>query len=219
VAGQNADHAWRFTLSNEAGRTLRSWRVISENDLGAQVGTPALVGGDPVVVLEVGQETKTEFLYEYEVLRLARAGGAKPRFALATDTRAVWGDTPITGVRVGPDGHLYRMQSSRTAGVSIGRYRLDAAQPKPPAPKPPAPTPADPKGQPIDDGGLTAPSVTVPPAQPAATPAATQSAVRPWLPWLAGVAASTLAGLPIWLVYRRRHPAGLGPHGGSGTPS
>ena len=219
LAAQNADHAWRFTLSNEAGRTLCSWRVTSENDLGAQVGTPALVGGDPVVVLEVGQETKTEFLYEYEVLRLARAGGAKPRFALATDTRAVWGDTPITGVRVGPDGHLYRMQSSRTAGVNIGRYRLDPAQPKPPSPKPPAPTPPTPKGQPIDNGGLTAPPVTVPPAQPAAAPAATQSVIRPWLPWLAGVAASALVGLAMWLLYRRRHPAGLGPRGRSGVSS
>jgi hypothetical protein len=65
---------------------------------------------------------------------------------------------------------------------------------------------------------MTTPSVTVPPAQPA-TPAATDSALRPWLPWLAGVAASTLAGLAMWLLYRRRHPAGLGPHGRSGVPS
>jgi hypothetical protein len=209
----------RFTLSNEAGRILGDWRVTSQDDLGAAAATPALVGGDPVVVMGISKETKSEFLYEYQVLRLARTGGASVRFALAPDTRAVWGDTPITGVRVGPDGHLYRMQSTRTAGVSIGRYRLDPAQPKPPTPKPPAPTPPAPKGPQIDNGGLTAPPVTVPPAQPAAAPAATHSAVRPWLPWLAGVAASSLAGLVMWLLYRRRHPAGLGPHGRSGVPS
>jgi hypothetical protein len=207
----------RVTLSNEAGRVLRGWRVTSQDNLGAEVATPALVGGDPVVVVEVARETKTEFRYEYQVLRLARAGGASVRFAIAPDTSVVWGDTPITGVRVGPDGQLYQLRTSRTSGVDIARYSLTPTQDTPPTTAP-TPEPPPPTGPPIDNGGMTAPPVTAPSTQPA-TPAATDSALHPWLPWLAGVAASTLAGLAMWLLYRRRHPAGLGPHGRSGVPS
>jgi hypothetical protein len=130
----------------------------------------------------------------------------------------VWGDSPTTGIRVGPDGHLYRLRSSRTAGVSIARYSLDPAQPDPPAPNPPTPTPPGPTptGPPIDHIDIPAPPVTTPPAQPA-TPAASRSIIGPWLPWLAGAAASTLAGLVMWLLHRRRHPVGPGPHGRSGV--
>jgi hypothetical protein len=198
-----------FTLRDEAGRILRGWRVTSQDDLGAEVATPALVGGDPVVVVEIARETKADFLYEYQVLRLARAGGASVRFAIGA--HAVWGDTPITGVRVGPDGQLYQLRTSRTSGVDIARYALDPIKHTPPT-TPPAPKPADPKAAPVDNGGMTAPPVTVAVAQPAA-PAASQSATSPWLPWVAGLAASTVAGLVMWLLYRRRHPAGLGPRG------
>jgi hypothetical protein len=218
LAAQNADHAWRFTLSNEAGRTLRSWRVTSEDDLGAQVGTPALVGGDPVVVVEVTRETKSEFLYEYEVLRLARSGGTSVRFAISPEGRVVWGDTPITGVRIGPDGQLYQLRTSRTRGVDIARYSLDPVPHDTPPTTAPAPKPPAPKGPQVDNGGIVAPPVTAPPAQPA-TPAATQSAIGSWLPWVTGVAASALAGLAMWLLYRRRHPTGLGPRGRSGVSS
>jgi hypothetical protein len=209
----------RFTLRDEAGGILRSWRVTSQDDLGAEVATPALVGGDPVVVVEISRETKADFLYEYQVLRLARAGGANVRFAI--DAHAVWGDTPITGVRVGPDGQLYQLRTSRTSGVDIARYALDPIQHTPPTTAP-APKPADPKATPVDHGGMTAPPVTQPPAQPAtpaADPAAAHSASGSWLPWLAGVAASAVAGLVMWLLYRRRHPAGMGPRDRSGVAS
>ena len=185
----------RVTLGNQAGRVLRGWRVTSQDDLGAEVATPALVGGDPVVVVEISKETRAEFLYEYQVLRLARAGGASVRFAIAPDTRAVWGDTPITGVRVGPDGRLYQLRTSHTGGVDIVRYSLTPVQDTRPTTTP-APNPPEPTGPRVDDGGAAAPPVTVPPAQPAA-PAATGPGLRPWLPWLAGVTASTLAAVRV----------------------
>ena len=198
---------WRFALSDQAGRSLRGWRVTSQTDLGALAGTPALVGGDPVVVLEVSQQTKTRFLYEYEVLRLARAGGTSVRFAIAPESRVVYGEAPMTGLRIGPDGQLYQLRSSRTAGVSIARYSLAPVPHTPPTPDP-TPPPPPPTGPPIDNGGITTPTVTLPttpPTTPAADPAATQSAVRQWLPGLAGVTAAILTGLAIWLLYRRRH--------------
>ena len=218
AARHDSPGEWRITLSDQAGQVVRGWRVSSRTQLGSEGATPALVGGDPAVVIEISKETKREFLYEYQVLRLARAGGTSVRFALAPEGRVVFGDTPITGVRIGPDGQLYQLRTSRTGGVDIARYSLDPVQhttPPTTAPAPKPPTPTEPR---IDDGGRTAPPVTVAVAQPA-TPAASQSATRLWLPWVAGVAASALAGLAIWLAYRRRHPAGLGPRGGSGMPS
>ena len=86
-----------------------------------------------MVVVEVSQQTRTSFLYEYEVLRLARAGGTSLRFAIAPELRVVYGDSNMTGVRVGPDGQLYQLRSSRTAGVSIARYSLTPS----PTPHPP----------------------------------------------------------------------------------
>jgi len=29
------------------------------------------------------------------------------------------GDTPTTGLRVGPDGRLYQLRTSRTTGISV----------------------------------------------------------------------------------------------------
>ena len=199
---------WRLALTNQAGRILGGWRVTSQSDLGALGATPALVGGDPVVVLEVSQQTKSRFLYEYEVLRLARAGGTSLRFAIAPEGRVVYGEAPMTGLRVGPDGQLYQLRSSRAAGVSIARYSVTPVPHVPPttAPSPPPPPPT---GPPIDNGGLTTPTVTLPTAQPS-TPAASHSPARQWLPGLAAVGGATLTGLAIWL-YRRRHPAGQGP--------
>jgi hypothetical protein len=128
---------WRFTLSNHAGQPLRGWRITSQTSLGAQGATPALVGGDPVVVVEISQQTTAKFLYEYEVLRLARAGGTSVRFAINPAIRAQWGDPPFTGVGVGPDGQLYQLRTSRTSGVDIVRYSLDPTQPdRPPRPLP-----------------------------------------------------------------------------------
>jgi hypothetical protein len=196
---------WRFTLTNQTGRTLRGWRVTSQTDLGAVGATPAMVGGDPVVVLEVTQQTKTRFLYEYEVLRLARAGGTSVRFAIAPESRVVYGDAPMTGLRVGPDGQLYQLRSSRAAGVSIARYSLNPVPHAPPTTAP-APPPPPPTGPPIDNGGLTAPTVTLP-TIPVADPAATHSPARQWLPGLTAVTAATLTGLAMWLLHRRRPPA------------
>jgi hypothetical protein len=203
----------RITLSDQDGRFVRGWRVTSRTQLGAEGATPALVGDDPVVVYEVARETSREFLYEYEVLRLTPAGGTSQRFAIAPAGRVVWGDVPITGVRVGPDGQLYQLRSSRTGGVDIARYSLTPDRETPPTTPTtaPAPEPTTPKDPPIDKGGgVTAPTVSLPPAQPAAQPvepAAGDAAARWWLPGLAGVSAGTLAGLGMWLLYRRRRPA------------
>jgi hypothetical protein len=112
---------------------------------------------------------------------------------------------PITGVRIGPDGQLYQLRTSRTGGVDIARYSLTPDKETPPTTAP-APEPTTPEDPPVDNGGVvTAPTVSLPPAQPA-EPAASDAAARWLLPGLAGVGAGILAGLGMWLLYRRRHP-------------
>jgi hypothetical protein len=195
-------HEQRLALIDQAGQVIRAWRVTSQTDLGATTGTPALVGGDPVVVLEVTQPPAAKHRYEYLVLRLAPAGGTRVRFALAPDLFAVFGDLPITGVRVGPDGRLYRLRSNPTTGVSIARYSLDPAPP-PASPAPVAPVVTAP---PVTRPPVPAPAVTLPPSQPT-TPAAAKP-VHWWIiPGLVALASGALAALGVWLWYRRRHPA------------
>ncbi len=197
-------HEQRFALINQAGQVVRAWQVTSRTDLEvALLATPALVGGDPVVVVDALQQTNVNPPWEHRVLRLALTGGASVRFTL--DPRVVEGvDAPITVLRVGSDGQLYQLRTSPTAGVSIARYSLGPTQAAPPTTPAPVPPPAT--GPPIDQGGVTAPTVTLPPAQPATRPASRLA--RWWIiPGLVALGAGALAALGMWLWYRRQHPA------------
>jgi hypothetical protein len=115
-------HQLRVSLVDRRGVSVRSWQILSTTPV-AFTGffTPKLVGGDPVIVLDVQSGLGTSRVkWEYEVLRLS-ADGASVRFSIP---RAVWGDNLFADLRVGPDGALYQLASSPTSGVSIRRYSL-----------------------------------------------------------------------------------------------
>jgi hypothetical protein len=206
-------HEMRFTLIDRADQVVRAWRVSSRTELWPGRATPALVGRDLVVPLDVTQQTQTDYLREHLVLRLAATG--ETRQGVALDPDVVWGDDPITGLRVGPEGKLYQLRTDRTTGVSIARYSLDPAQVAPPAttaarvvptatPSLTQPRSAAPR---VTQPTVTAPKVTVPPTQPV-TPAASESASWWIMPGLAALGTSALAALGVWLLYRLRHPSG-----------
>ncbi len=74
----------RFALINRAGRLLRAWRITSGTQITESLSaTPALVGGDPVVVLLVRRPSGPagnpcrSVEDEYLVLRLARSGPSR----------------------------------------------------------------------------------------------------------------------------------------------
>src|SRR5215213_1291282 len=115
-----APHEARYALIDRRGRLVRSWRVRSRTAINFNYATPELVGGDPVVVLDVTAGTNRTRKWEYLVLRLG-ANGVRTRFSLS---RAVFGDNLLADVRIGPDGNLYQLASSPTAGVTIGRFSL-----------------------------------------------------------------------------------------------
>ncbi len=214
----------RVGLINQASQLLRAWRITSQTELDGTFAKAALVHDDLVVTLQLSKQTKGKFLWEYLVLRLAPNNTTRVQLTLAPPDRVTWGDTPVTGLRVGPDGQLYQLRTDRTTGVSIARYSLSPkptppttiTQGKAPAPPPPATnTPAP---------TVTAPTTplvqqpTTPPVQPQPTTPSvqTQPAWRALLPWLAAVAAVALAAageLWWWRRRQRRHPAGPGrPH-------
>ena len=107
----------RYALLDRRGRLVRSWRVTSKTDINPDFATPELVGGRPVVVLDVSDAAAGKM--EYLVLRLGPHGARS--FSLP---RAVFGDNLLADVRIGPDGRLYQLSSSPKSGVAISRYSL-----------------------------------------------------------------------------------------------
>jgi hypothetical protein len=200
--GQWPHHEWRFTLANQDGQVVRAWRVTSNTGLGGLIATPALVGGDPVVALVVSQPTRPGLpsLTECLVLRLGPTGGTRARFAL--DAYPVWGDQPVTGLRVGPDGRLYQLRSSHTTGVSIARYSLTPAKTTPPTTTTPGGA-APPSTVTPSATSTPAPTVT-PPTTP---PVQAQPVGRSILPWAMAVVVPALLAAAVGgrLWYRRRH--------------
>jgi hypothetical protein len=78
----------------------------------------------------------------------------------------------------------------------------------------PAPAPPPANAPPVTHPQVPAPAVTTPSAQPA-TPAVAQAESRWIIPGLAALGSGTLAALGMWLLYRRRHPAGSSRQGRS----
>jgi hypothetical protein len=97
--------------------------------------------------------------------------------------------------------------TGRCGGANLGAAAKLVVQAAPTPTTTPAPAAPTATGPPIDQPQVPAPTVAGPPAQPAAT-AAAQPASRWIIPWLAALGSGTLAALGVWLLYRRRHPAG-----------
>jgi hypothetical protein len=120
-----SSHEVHFALVDRGGKVVRAWRVTSRTAVGPARATPALVGDDVVVALDVTRQTKAnKNLLEHLVLRLS-AHGASQRLAL--DAGVVWdpdGTTTTTPLRIGPDGRLYQLRTNPKTGASIARYRL-----------------------------------------------------------------------------------------------
>jgi hypothetical protein len=129
--GNQLPHEVRLALVDRAGRVVRAWRVESRTVIGWK-GTPALVGGDPVIVLSADGSGPWKIRkYAYLVLRLGPSGSIRTRFTLprnmpwqTPDPRAAWGEIITTDIRVGPGAKLYQLGSSPDTGAAIYRYSL-----------------------------------------------------------------------------------------------
>jgi len=108
----------RVALIDRAGRVVKSWRIVSRTDINFGYATPEVVGGDPVLVLDVTAGTGTAFKWEYLVLRLGPSG-LRTQFSLR---HVAFGDNILADVRIAADGSVYQLGSSPTSGVTIRRY-------------------------------------------------------------------------------------------------
>jgi hypothetical protein len=180
--------------------------VVQEAPSRLQVSPPSVTAGDTVIVSgwlppAPGSQCATA------VTLLSRAFGGTKEFA----------GVPALGAAVQPDGSFAvttRIPRAKAAGTytitgrcgggNIGASATLVVRPPPPATTTPAPAPPTPL--------VTHPQAPTPTAAPTPLPATTpgsQLTSRWVLPGLAAVGASTLAGLAMWLGYRRRHPASL----------
>lgn len=188
--GEGDAHAWRFTLIDVAGRVVRAWRVTSEDELfGGGVDVLGMVDGSPAVVLDLSRQTPDDFLWEYVAIRLPLAQDAPREISL--DPHATWGDVPVTGIRLGPDGQLYQLRTDIERGVRVARYALAAEvlTPSPTRTLTPtlSPTPSTPSFS-------EEPSPTPPPTRSSGSAA----------PWLIGGGMVLLAGVGTYAWWTRR---------------
>lgn len=169
----NPVHEIRLTLRDRAGTAEHTWQVTSDSELGTDHGAhAAIVGDDVVVALSLSHQSGARFDYDVVVLRLPLAGPLRYRLTLEPPARAVFGEY-LTALRVGPDGAMYQLRSSRTSGVTIARYAMG------PVVTPPTTTTstAAPTTSP------TAPA-TRPVVPPTAAPRPPASSSRAWIAWL-----------------------------------
>jgi hypothetical protein len=199
--GEGSAHHWNLTLTDRNDRVVGDWRVTSDDDLGGTIDEPGMVEGHPVVVLEVARQTQDDFLYEYVAVRLPGDGETVKQLSL--DPRAVWGDVPVTGLRVGPNGSLYQLRSDIDTGVTVARYALAAPATPPPSSTPPSsPTPT------VTRPTVTPPTATTPTvASPDGTEPASPTVSSSKTGWIVGgsLVALSVVGLVIWLWYWRRN--------------
>jgi hypothetical protein len=126
VMSQVGVHEAHFALADKSHRIVRAWRIRSNTQiaLAQRALTPALVGGELVVQVDVSRQVKNDILWEHVIMRLA-PNGTRQRFSL--DAKAVWGDDgaePITPLRIGSEGRLYQLRTNPKTGASIARYSL-----------------------------------------------------------------------------------------------
>ena len=126
IVSQLGVHEAHFALVDRSQKVLRAWRVRSKTPLALaqRALTPALIGGDLVVQVDVSRQLKGTFLWEHVVMRLSPSG-TRDRFSL--DAKAVWGDDgaePITALRVGSNGKLYQLRTNPKTGLKIARFSL-----------------------------------------------------------------------------------------------
>jgi hypothetical protein len=192
----------RIAVLDASGRPVRAWRVTGDTDMAPpDAALPALVNGDPVVPLDLFQ-AKPAWKLEQLAVRLT-ASGAPVRLRL---DNTIWGDKPTTEYRTGPDGSFYQLQTSRTAGVKIVRYRLDTHPPRPTVSghaEAPTPTAAAHSAASLDPATATA-LPAAPQAKPDARPPSAQRMSAWVLTWAGGIGLAVVVTVGTALLVRRR---------------
>jgi hypothetical protein len=187
--------------------------VVQEAHSTLQVSPRSVVAGDSVTVSgwlppAPGSECATG------VTLLSRAFVGTQEFAgvpaIVATVKADGSFTVVTRIPSSKAAGTYTI-SGRCGGGNIGAsaalvVRAAPAPTTKPAVAPPAPSVTEPQAP--TPTAEPAPTAAPTPVASVSTPAS-QLGSRWVIPGLAAVAATTLAGLGLWLLYRRRHPSSL----------
>jgi hypothetical protein len=125
IATQLGVHEVHFALVDRAGKVVRAWRVTSGTQmaLAPSALTPAVVGGQLIVQLDVSRQTGA--LSEHMILRLGQSGSIGKRFSLAANAVCCYDGTGAsTPLRVASDGRLYQLRTDPKSGARVARYSL-----------------------------------------------------------------------------------------------
>jgi hypothetical protein len=187
-------HAVRFRIHDASGAVTDAWRITNTGSasLDANDATPALIDGDPVVVVGVSGKAPPDTPPPSEIVAL-RLGPDGEVTRVVMDPRAVWGEGAITGIRVGQDGALYQLRTDIDTGATIARYSLAAEEPSP------SPSPS-PSVSPSPSASPVTPSPTAP--QTIEAEGSSSTSFR----WIVPIAilGGALVGLAVALILRRR---------------
>src|SRR6266566_1890857 len=125
IATQLGVHEVHFALVDRGGKVVRAWRVTSGTQiaLAPTALTPAIVGGQLIVQLDVSRQTGA--LSEHMILRLGQSGSIGKRFSLAANAVCCYDGTGAsTPLRVASDGRLYQLRTDPKTGARVARYSL-----------------------------------------------------------------------------------------------
>jgi len=125
IATQVGVHEVHFALVDRAGKVVRAWRVTSGTQMALTPSalTPAIVGGQLIVQLDVSRQTGA--LSEHMILRLGQSGSISKRFSLAANAVCCYDGTGAsTPLRVASDGRLYQLRTDPKTGARVARYSL-----------------------------------------------------------------------------------------------
>ena len=193
-----------------AGATLAVRAATPAPPAALRVSPSSVTAGERVTLSgsvgpdQAGSECARVSLYS-NAFPITKDAGELPTLFAATTPEGTFATT--TKIPRSKPAGTYRI-SAHCDGIFAGtNLEVRALATTPTTPEPMPPTPEDP---PVTQPQPPAPMIAGPATQPTS-----HLASRRVIPWLAALASSTLAGLGMWLLYRRRHPAHPGSHGSS----
>ncbi|MGE5288121.1 MAG: hypothetical protein ACM3ML_13175 [Micromonosporaceae bacterium] len=205
-------HEEMVGLTSRTGTLARTFRITSSDEF-QSLWPQAMIGSDVVDMGGVSRQTSKGYRLEFLVLRISPTGRVLDQFTLDPHLSFMWGD--FTRMRVGPDGHLYYLQTSPDWGMRVARYTLRGA---PVAHTSPTPAPSQASVSPAPSTSHSAAPAAEAPWTPPAGPGDGGLSTRQWAGLSLGIATLAALAATAVLVWLRRRgislhwPLHMGPH-------
>jgi hypothetical protein len=192
-----------------------AWAASTTSPVVIDVSPSPVVAGHTVTVSgsvgpdAAGSDCASIILYSNAFAPTNDVGSMTAVYATAKPAGTFTATTTISRSKAAGTYTIFLRCGGATLGSATLVVRAAASPTTMPAPAAPSAT-----TPPVTQPPVAAPAVAGPATQPATT-AAARPASRWIIPGLAALGSGTLAALGVWLLYRRRHPAGSSRQGRS----